>query len=66
MSIVCRTEDNQVICEREEEIRARKLKEEVIREILNNLENKYVIEFTFTVAGQTITVQAKLKKKLSS
>jgi len=65
MNIVCRTEGNETICEREEEIRARKLKEEIISEILTRLENNYVVEFTITVANQTVKVQAKLKKVTS-
>ena len=65
MNIVCRAEGNETICEREEEIRARKLKEEIISEILTRLENNYVVEFTITVANQTVKVQAKLKKVTS-
>ena len=45
------------------EIDLENIKNKVIDELLNQLVNNYYIEFTITVAGQTVTVKASLKKK---
>ena len=36
--------------------------EDIKNAILAELENNYYIEFTITIAGQTVKVQARLKK----
>ena len=39
--------------------------EDIKNAILAELESNYVVEFTITVAGQTVTVKARLKKSSS-
>jgi hypothetical protein len=39
--------------------------EDIKNAILAELENNYVMEFTITIAGQTMTVKARLRKASS-
>ena len=58
--IVYDEETKQYMRARDKEFRD--LKNQIIKELLDQLVNNYYIEFTFTIGTQTVKVTARLKK----
>jgi len=62
-SIICKEVEGKEFYEREIDVLLRELKENLKKEMIRELTENYILDFTFTLpTGQTVKVQAKFAK----